>query len=131
MSDTRTMDKTAELRDGLYRTGREIWLAGLGVVATVGEEARSAFETLVERGKAVEARDDKTVVGRAMGEMGQQVRKVGQKVEDGLQETSKAVLHRFGVPSHAEIQALISRVEQLSAKVDTIASKEVADVQET
>jgi poly(hydroxyalkanoate) granule-associated protein len=132
MSETQTrQDMATELRDGLMKTGRDMWLASLGMMAAVGEEARTVFETLVERGKAVEARRDTTTVGRAMGDMQRQIREFGQRIEDGVQETSRAVLHRFGVPSHGEVQTLITRVEQLSAKVDTIAHKEVADVQET
>jgi poly(hydroxyalkanoate) granule-associated protein len=132
MSETDTSQGVATgtgLRDDLFRAGRDMWLASLGMVAAVGEEARSVFETLVERGKAVEARSDTTTVGRAMGEMGQQVKDLGQRMEDGLQQTSRAVLHRFGVPSHAEIQTLIARVEHLSEKIDRI-RKEAVDVQE-
>lgn len=132
MNETHTRQSAAlELRDGLVRTGREMWLAGLGAVVAVGEEARTVFETLVERGKAVESRQDSTMVGRTVGELEQQVKELSQRMEDGLQQTTRTVLHRFGVPSHAEVQTLISRVEQLSAKIDTIAGKEVADVQET
>ena len=53
MSDTETAtrrDVAADLKDGLRRAGRGVWLASLGAVAIVGDEARSAFETLVERG---------------------------------------------------------------------------------
>lgn len=130
MNETQTMQGAAmDLRDGLLRTGREMWLASLGAVTAVGEEARTVFETLVERGKAVETRTDPSMVGRAVGEMEQQVRELGQRMEDTLQETTRSVLHRFGVPSHAEVQTLIARVEQLSAKIDTIAGKEVVDAQ--
>lgn len=132
MSETQTRQGMAtELRAGLMRTGREMWLASLGAVAAVGEEARTVFETLVERGKTVEARTDPTMVGRAVGEMEQQVKDLGRRVEDRLQETTRVVLHRFGVPSHAEVQTLIARVEQLATKIDTMAGKEVTDVQET
>jgi poly(hydroxyalkanoate) granule-associated protein len=131
MSEKETMQDVATgLRDSLFRTSREVWLVSLGAVVAVGEQARNVFETLVERGKAVETRTDRTMVGRAMGEVGHQVKGLGQRVEDGLQETSRAVLHRFGVPSHAEVQTLIARVEQLSAKIDTI-SKEDVDVHES
>lgn len=132
MNETETLQGTAtSLRDGLLRASREMWLASLGAVATVGEEAKGVFETLVERGKSLEARTEKTKLERAVTGMGDQIRDLSQRVEDGLQETSRAVLHRFGVPSHAEVQTLITRVEQLSAKIDTISRKEVADAQET
>ena len=132
MSESETWQEVAaDLRKGLLRTGREVWLASLGAVATVGDEAKTAFETLVERGKTLEARTDTSRFERAVKDVGEQIRELGQRMEGGLQDTSRAVLHRFGVPSHDGLQALITRVEQLSAKIDSISRKEVTDAPET
>ncbi len=132
MSERETWQDMAEgLRKGLLQTGRDVWLASLGAVATVGDEAKKGFDVLVERGKSFEAKADTTRIERAVKDAGDQIRQLGHRVEGGIQETSRAMLHRFGVPSHAELQALITRVEQLSAKIDALSRKEVADVQET
>ncbi len=111
------------LRDDLSETGRDVWLATLGAVAAVGEEGRTMFETLVERGRKYQG----NVLERRLNQATEQVKAIGRRVESGLQDTSKAVLHRFGVPSHGEIASLISRVEQLTAKVEAISRKEALD----
>jgi poly(hydroxyalkanoate) granule-associated protein len=114
------------LCDELAEAGRNVWLASIGVVALVGKEGRNAFEMLVEKGKAVETRG-KTKVDRMLHDAAGQVRAIGKRVESGVQDTSQIVLQRLGVPSHAEINALITRVEQLTAKVEAISRKESVD----
>ncbi len=111
------------LREDLSETGREVWLATLGAVAAVREEGQTMFETLVERGRKYQGH----VLEHRLDQATEQMKAIGRRVESGLQDTSKAVLHRFGVPSHAEIASLISRVEQLTAKVEAISRKEAVD----
>ncbi len=117
------------LREDLSEAGRDVWLASLGAVALIEKEGRSTFEMLVEKGKTFETKE-RTMLDRVWQEAERQVREIGKKVESGLQETSRMVLQRFGVPSHAEINALITRVEQLTAKVEAISRKEAVDAEE-
>ncbi len=117
------------LREDLSEAGRDVWLASLGAVALIEKEGRSTFEMLVEKGKTFETKE-RTMLDRVWQEAERQMRDIGKKVESGLQETSRMVLQRFGVPSHAEINALITRVEQLTAKVEAISRKEAVDAEE-
>lgn len=121
---------TRTLREDLSEAGRDVWLASLGAVALIEKEGRSTFELLVEKGRTFETRE-RTTIDRVLQEAAGQVRALGKRVESGLQDTSKMVLQRFGVPSHAEINALIARVEQLTAKVEAISRKEAVDDQES
>jgi poly(hydroxyalkanoate) granule-associated protein len=118
------------LREDLSQAGRDVWLASLGAVALIEKEGRTTFEKLVEKGRTVETRE-RTMVDHMLQEAAGQVRALGKRMESGLQDTSKMVLQRFGVPSHAEINALITRVEQLTAKVEAISRKEAVDDQES
>ncbi len=117
------------LGEDLSEAGRDVWLASLGAVALIENQGRSLFEALVEKGKTFETRE-KSVLDRMVGDATGQVRTIGKRVESGVQETSKAFLQRFGIPTHAEIDALIARVEQLTAKVEAISRKEAADDQQ-
>ncbi len=117
------------LREDLSEAGRDVWLASLGAVALLEKEGRTTFEMLVEKGKTFETKE-RTMLDRVWQEAESQIRTIGKKVESGLQETSRMVLQRFGVPSHAEINALITRVEQLTAKVEAISRKEAVDAEE-
>ncbi len=116
-------------RDDLSEAGRDMWLASLGAVAVIEKEGRSAFEMLVEKGRTFESRERSTL-DRLLQDAAGQMKALGKRVESGLQDTSRMVLQRFGVPSHAEINSLITRVEQLTAKVEAISRKEAVDDQE-
>jgi poly(hydroxyalkanoate) granule-associated protein len=117
------------LREDLSQAGRDVWLAGLGAVALIQKEGRDTFDMLVEKGRTLESRERPTL-DRMLQDAAGRVRTLGKRVESGLQDTSRTVLQRFGVPSHAEINALIMRVEQLTAKVEAISRKEAVDDQE-
>jgi poly(hydroxyalkanoate) granule-associated protein len=117
------------LRNELSETGRDLRLASLGVVALLERKGRHVFKALIEEGKTFETRE-RTRLDRMLQEALGQARVIGRRMETGLQDTSTAVLRRFGIPSHAEITALIARVEQLTAKVEAIGRKEAVDDQE-
>ena len=130
MMETDNMARLGKtLRDDLSEAGRDMWLASLGAVALLEKEGRNTFEMLVEKGRTFESRE-RGVLDKVMREATGRVRALGKRMESGLQGTSTMVLQRFGVPSHAEINALITRVEQLTAKVEAISRKEHVDDQE-
>jgi poly(hydroxyalkanoate) granule-associated protein len=130
MTETDNKARLKTLREDLSEAGRDVWLASLGAVALIEKEGRHAFSMLVEKGKAFETHE-RPVFDRVLHQAADRMRGLGKRVESGLQDTSKMVLQRFGVPSHAEINALITRVEQLTAKVEAISRKEAVDDQES
>ncbi len=111
------------LREDLSEAGRDVWLASLGVVALIEKEGRETFEMLVEKGRSFQSRE-RPVVDRLLQDTAGRMRALGKRVETGLQDAGETILQRFGVPSHAEIDALIARVEQLTAKVEAISRTE-------
>ena len=112
------MDMGAELKN----YGRNMWLAGLGVVAVADEEARNVFDQLVSRGEKVEKDIEKkeSVLGKTFDNASDAFKTVGKKVEDGVQKTTETALHTMGIPTHNEIQTLIRRVEQLTRKANDL-----------
>ncbi len=113
-----------QVRENVMTTGRTLWLAGLGVVATAQDQGRKVFDEMVEKGKSFEVQEPSTMVGKAMDQAQLQVKSVRQSIETNINEASRVVLHRMGLPSHDEIQSLISRVEQLTLKVEALGKKE-------
>lgn len=113
---TKAMDKANEIKDEMVNVGRQVWFAGLGAMAIVEEKGRSAFDTLVEKGKTNQPQV--TVVNKVINQAQEQVETIAKKVETAVQETGQAVMHRFGMPTHGEIQSLIARVEALTTKVE-------------
>lgn len=119
-------DRRAELITRAQEAGRvalqgsrEVWLASLGTALVVGEESRKMFEHLVREGRRMQNRQTTRITDRVQ-EIGTQVRTVGEQVQAGVHDAMAATLHRFDIPTHDDIQALLSRVEQLSTKVRTL-----------
>lgn len=102
---------------------QHIWLAGLGALATAGEEGNRVFEELVEKGTRLEqtgrARLEKvltkaqgrarTLRGEAEGALG----RVSAPIDAGV----ATALNKLGIPTRKEILALTRRVEELTRTV--------------
>jgi len=93
--------------------GRQVWLAGLGLFATVEENATTAFDRMVTKGRrsrfAPVAEAEK-----AVDTARRQARKVGREVGGVVEDQVAVVLGRLGVPSRREVQELTRRVEKLA-----------------
>lgn len=111
--------RTQEAGRVAMRVGREVWLASLGTAIVVGEESRRMFERFVAEGQRLQDEQKANVTG-TVGKLTGRVRTVGDQVQAGVQDAMASTLHRLGIPTHDDIQTLLSRVEQLSAKVRTL-----------
>lgn len=93
--------------------GRQLWLAGLGVVATLEEGAVETFDTLVAKGRksrfAPVAEAEK-----ALATARERVGRLEAKVEKSVESQVGSVLGRLGVPTRREVQELTRRVESLA-----------------
>ncbi len=106
----------------LKDSANKVWLAGLGALATVGEEGGKMFDELVKKGKAfepkvmsqVEMAKDKFEV--AKGKAG----KAWTKIEGSIDDRVTAAIHRIGVPTRDEIKELSKRVAELTSKVEEL-----------
>ncbi len=102
---------------------QHIWLAGLGALATAGEEGNRVFEDLVEKGAKLEktgrARLEKVLSkaqGRARtlrGEAEGAIGRVSAPIDAGV----STALNKLGIPTRKEILALTRRVEELTRTV--------------
>lgn len=121
--DSTTQDKT--LQDDLKESAHRIWLAGLGALAAAEQEGSKVFNRLVERGRDFESK------GRE--EAKEQYDKARTKAESTWSDVSSKVdeavagaLHRLGVPTRDEIRNLTQKVEELTAKVETLRPRTAA-----
>ena len=112
------LDGGKKLGEDLMKTGRNVFLAGLGLVASTEQQARKTFDDLVDKGEEYE-KDEKKLFARATRE----AKELGQRVERQVNSTVKSTLNRAGAPSRDEIQELSSRVEALTEKVDALIAK--------
>ena len=111
-------------------SAQQIWLAGLGAFAKAQEEGGKVFEALVKEGSSLQkktqglAEDKISEVTQKMSKMtnmaGDVSAKAGQqwdKLESIFEERVSKALNKLGVPSSNDVDALISRIDSLSAQV--------------
>jgi poly(hydroxyalkanoate) granule-associated protein len=111
----------------LTERGREVWLAGLGALATVEEEGTKLFKRLVDRGQEFEDKRRHTLeeatekVRERSDEALSQLEDAGEETQSMLSSSIKTALERFGVPTRNEVDDLASKVDHLSQQVEALA----------
>lgn len=111
-------------------SAQQIWLAGLGAFAKAQGEGGKVFETLVKEGVSLQrktrgiAEEKISEVTSKMSGMADDVtHKAGQhwdKLETIFEDRVAKSLNRLGVPSAKDVDALIARIDELSAAVSKL-----------
>jgi poly(hydroxyalkanoate) granule-associated protein len=120
--------KDKEIHNDIMESAHKVWLAGLGAVAMAEEEGGKFFSSLMEKGQKLEGKSREqvekakgTVAGmKTVAESYWET--FGRTVDDQM----TAVIHRIGVPTKDEIEALTKKVEDLTVAVDNLRTKRSA-----
>jgi poly(hydroxyalkanoate) granule-associated protein len=117
----------SDLAQAVKDSAQQIWLAGLGAFGKAQEGGNKVFDTLVREGtnlqrKTQAAAEDRIseVAGRMTSMANDVSAKAGQrwdKLESIFEERVAKALNRLGVPARKDVDALIKRIDALSAKV--------------
>lgn len=127
--------KPKKVQKELVDSASKIWLAGLGALSVAEEEGSKLFNNLVKKGEGFEKRSKKQIskvqnkvqnavedkVETVVGKADSAFDKIGRSFDSRVADT----LNKLGVPSRMEIQKLTKRIEQLTAKVDSLSRKPV------
>ena len=108
-------------------SAQQIWLAGLGAFSKAQEEGGKVFDALVKEGVSLQ-RKTQAVAEEKIGEVtskmsnmaGDVTAKAGQhwdKLESIFEERVSKSLNKLGVPSAKDVDALVKRIDALSAQV--------------
>ena len=112
-----TTKKTNARTPALRGSVEQVWLAGLGALALTEDEGSKLFRTLVKRGEGFE-RTTRARLNEVVESARQAPGVAIERFEEGLDDTMTGLLHRFGVPTQREINALARRVEGLALSLD-------------
>lgn len=140
--------KVKSVAEDAMSVANNIWLAGLGALATTQEEGGKLFKHLVKKGEKVDFKGkagvDETVgkartkVSAAKDRIEVQVDKAKDAVSDAWGDLTQSfdeqlggALHRLGVPTRDEIKTLTARVESLIEKVEQAEAKAKAPARRT
>lgn len=115
-----------DIQKELSDRGRDVWLAGLGALATVEEEGSKLYQRLIERGKTYE-RTSTEQIKQLSDRMSEEKEKAVDRAEEtafeaqsALSETMDKALERFGVPTQKEVSDLSEKVDTLSAQIEKL-----------
>jgi poly(hydroxyalkanoate) granule-associated protein len=124
-SSSRLLDSA--LAGQVKDSAQQIWLAGMGAFSRAQAEGTKVFEALVKEGTSLQkktqsaAEDKISEVTSKMSSMAGDVQaKAGQhwdKLEGIFEERTAKALNKLGVPSAKDVDALMARIDELSAKV--------------
>ena len=104
----------------MKESAQAIWLAGLGALATAGDEGSKIFQQLVKRGESVDKANRssmKKLAGRVGDLRDDASAMIGTRVRKPIDKGMATALHRLGVPTRSEILELTKRVEALTRAV--------------
>ncbi|MCB1058144.1 MAG: phasin family protein [Acidobacteria bacterium] len=123
--------KASKAQEEVLKTANNIWLAGLGALATAEEEGSKLFRKLVEKGEKLETEGRERlgkvreeveervdVAKERAGEARERVESAFGDLAAGVDERVNSALQRLGVPTRDEIRRLSDRVADLTAKVE-------------
>lgn len=122
-----------QLAAAVRESAQQIWLAGLGAFAKAQEEGNKVFEALVREGRDIQGRTRSVTeeklgevtgrFGKVAGGLSKQATASWDRLEQVFEERVARALSRLGVPTQAEVQALIERVDALNASVQALGGK--------
>lgn len=118
------------LADAIKDSAQQIWQAGLGAFSKVQADGSKAFEALVKDGVALQRQTQSSAEAK-LSEASSKIshlaadfssRASGQwdKLESIFEDRVAKALNKLGVPSAKEVSALVARVDELSARVNTL-----------
>ena len=126
----------SQLANTVRESAQQIWLAGMGAFAKAQAGGEKVFETLVREGLSLQrkthaAAEDRIteVTSRMSGMAGGLSGRANQhwdKLESIFEERVAKALNRLGVPSAKDVEALMARIDELSANVARLSGKPAA-----
>ena len=115
------------LASSVKESAQQIWLAGMGAFAKAQAEGRQVFDALVKEGTTLQKKTQSAAeerfsdVSTKMTSMADDVTaKAGKqwdKLESIFEERTAKAMKKLGVPSSKDVQALMDRIDALSAQV--------------
>jgi poly(hydroxyalkanoate) granule-associated protein len=117
----------SSLASSVKDSAQQIWLAGMGAFAKAQAEGRQVFDALVKEGSALQKKTQSAAeekfgdVSNRMSSMADDVTaKAGKqwdKLESIFEERTAKAMKKLGVPSSKDVEALMARIDALSAQV--------------
>ena len=123
----------AHLAGTVKESASQIWLAGLGAFAKAQEEGGKVFDTLVKEGLSIQRKTQAAAeekISDATNRMAHMATDISSKasgqwdkLENIFEDRVSKALNKLGVPSAKDIDALITRIDELNRNVAKLSAK--------
>ena len=134
MSDDKT---TAPPLSGTVKeSAQQIWLAGLGAFSKAQEEGGKMFDTLVKEGLSIQRKTQSAAeekISEATSKMATMATDIQSKaghqwdkLENIFEDRVAKALHKLGVPSAKDVDALVARIDELNKSVQKMSARPAA-----
>ncbi|RMV69545.1 Polyhydroxyalkanoate granule-associated protein PhaF [Pseudomonas caricapapayae] len=120
---------------------RQIWLAGLGAYSKISNDGSKLFETLVKDGEKAEkqtkveaqkqldeVKDTAKTAKSRVGDVKDLAVGKWNELEGAFDKRLNSAISRLGVPSRNEVQALHSKVDQLTRQIELLTGEKARPV---
>jgi poly(hydroxyalkanoate) granule-associated protein len=114
------------IAQAVKESAEQIWLAGMGAFAKAQAEGGKKFEQLMQQGLALQKKTQGLAEERissvtskmpaVAGGVGERAGAHWDKLESIFEARVEKALNKMGVPSRKDIDTLIKRIDELSAK---------------
>ncbi len=115
------------LAGSVKASAQQIWLAGMGAFAKAQAEGRQVFDALVKEGATLQKKthsaaeerfsDVSSKMSSMAGDVTAKAGKQWDKLESIFEERTARAMKKLGVPSSKDVEALMARIDALSAQV--------------
>lgn len=139
---TRKSQETAapedtQLIEAVRNSAQQIWQAGLGAFIKARQEGSEAFNRLVQEGAELQSRTHQ-MAGEKMSDVTAMITKMAEtigkqtagslgKMEEVFEERVSRTLRSIGVPTHEDIAALTTEIEDLRKSVKALSAPRSAN----
>jgi len=97
----------------------QIWLAGLGAFSKAQDEGTKIFDGLVKEGEKFQ-KHARGVAEDTVSDMRDRATDTWDKLEDVFEDRVSRALNKLSVPTRKDVDALRSKVEELTAAVEKL-----------
>ena len=115
---------------------QHIWLAGLGAFSKAQEEGGKVFDTLVKEGLSIQRKTQSAAeekIAEATSKMATMATDIQSKaghqwdkLENIFEDRVAKALHKLGVPSAKDVEALVARIDELNKSVQKMSARPAA-----
>lgn len=121
------------MADAVKDSAQQIWLAGLGAFSKAQEEGGKVFNTLVKEGLSIQRKTQSVAeekfssassrVTSIATDIGSKAGHQWDKLENIFEERVAKAVHKLGVPSAKDVDALMARMDELNKNMQKMAAK--------